>query len=157
MKNLILACALLICLGGGLRAQTDSNIKAADNLPIWVQMMNDENVNYFDAVKAFETYLKNHPMPGEDVEEELMGEDNAAKERYEKEMKEENKEISTEQQRKELIEREQLRYQMKRFRNWMKEMKPYVQEDGRILTNAERILIWQKQQEEMKQVSPNKK
>jgi hypothetical protein len=50
---------------------------------------------YQDVLLAFETYLKNHPMPGEDVEEELMGEDNAAKERYEKEMKEENKEIST--------------------------------------------------------------
>ena len=86
-----------------------------------------------------------------------MGADDAAKLNYEREMKEENKEITTEEQRKELVARELLSYQAKRFRNWKKEMMPFVQEDGRILSNEERILIWEKQQEEMRQISPNKK
>lgn len=157
IKKILLSCLLLIFWASGLWAQIDTVVEKANNLPAWVQMMNDENTNYYEAVKAFEDYFKTHTMPGEEVEEELMGGADEAKENYEREMKEENKEITTAQQRKELVEREQLSYQVKRFRNWMQEMKAFVQEDGHILSSEERVRIWQQQQEEMKQNSPGKK
>lgn len=153
----MLAAVLFVFTANGLRAQTDSVVQEANNLPVWVQMMNDENANYHETVKAFEDYFKTHPLPGVDVEEELMGADESAKENYEREMKEQNKEILSAQQRKDLVAREQLSYQVKRFRNWKREMKPFVQEDGHILSGEERVRIWEQQQEEMKQNSPNKK
>ena len=157
MKQLRVLLTILICLSMGANAQTNSGATTASNQPIWVQMMSDENVNYFEAVEAFNSYFKTHPMPDLEVEEELMGGDLKAKEDYEKEMKRDNKSTLTEQERKSMVEREQMNYQVKRFRNWMKESKPFVQADGHILTSSERAAIWQKQQEEIKNNSFDKK
>lgn len=157
MKQLRVLLTILICLSMGVNAQTNSGATTASNQPIWVQMMSDENVNYFEAVEAFNSYFKTHPMPDLEVEEELMGGDLKAKEDYEKEMKRDNKSTLTEQERKSMVEREQMNYQVKRFRNWMKESKPFVQADGHILTGSERAAIWQKQQEEIKNNSFDKK
>ena len=157
MKQLRVLLTILICLSLGANAQTNSGATTASNQPIWVQMMSDENVNYFEAVEAFNSYFKTHPMPDLEVEEELMGGDLKAKEDYEKEMKRDNKSTLTEQERKSMVEREQMNYQVKRFRNWMKESKPFVQADGHILTGSERAAIWQKQQEEIKNNSSDKK
>lgn len=157
MKQLRVLLTILICLSMGVNAQTNSGATTASDQPIWVQMMSDENVNYFEAVEAFNSYFKTHPMPDLEVEEELMGGDLKAKEDYEKEMKRDNKSTLTEQERKSMVEREQMNYQVKRFRNWMKESKPFVQADGHILTGSERAAIWQKQQEEIKNNSFDKK
>ena len=157
MKQLRVLLTILICLSLGANAQTNSGATTASNQPIWVQMMSDENVNYFEAVEAFNSYFKTHPMPDLEVEEELMGGDLKANEDYEKEMKRDNKSTLTEQERKSMVEREQMNYQVKRFRNWMKESKPFVQADGHILTGSERAAIWQKQQEEIKNNSFDKK
>lgn len=157
MKQLRVLLTILICLSMGVNAQTNSGATTASDQPIWVQMMSDENVNYFEAVEAFNSYFKTHPMPDLEVEEELMGGDIKAKEDYEKEMKRDNKSTLTEQERKSMVEREQMNYQVKRFRNWMKESKPFVQADGHILTGSERAAIWQKQQEEIKNNSFDKK
>ena len=157
MKQLRVLLTILICLSLGANAQTNSGATTASDQPIWVQMMSDENVNYFEAVEAFNSYFKTHPMPDLEVEEELMGGDLKAKEDYEKEMKRDNKSTLTEQERKSMVEREQMNYQVKRFRNWMKESKPFVQADGHILTGSERAAIWQKQQEEIKNNSSDKK
>ncbi|MBL0102873.1 MAG: hypothetical protein IPP51_03415 [Bacteroidetes bacterium] len=113
-------------------------------------MMNDPNVNYYEAVEAFNTYFKSHELPGEEEEEELMGSTPEARAEFEKEMKRENKKIRTDKQRAELVEREQMTYQVKRFRNWMHEVLPFVQENGHILTMEERAEIWRKQQAEKK-------
>ena len=121
MKQLRVLLTILICLSMGANAQTNSGATTASDQPIWVQMMSDENVNYFEAVEAFNSYFKTHPMPDLEVEEELMGGDLKAKEDYEKEMKRDNKSTLTEQERKSMVEREQMNYQVKRFRNWMKE------------------------------------
>ena len=113
-------------------------------------MMNDPNVNYYEAVEAYNTYFQSHELPGEEEEEELMGSTPEARAEFEKEMKRENKKIRTDKQRAELVEREQMTYQVKRFRNWMREVLPFVQENGHILTMEERAEIWRKQQAEKK-------
>lgn len=157
MKQITFLLSIVVCISISTNAQTTSTTTSSNDLPVWVKMMEDENVNYFEAVEAYNLYLKIHPMPGEEVEEELMGGDEASKEEYEREMKRENKKIKTEEQRRELVQREQISYQAKRFRNWMQEVKPFVQEDGHILTQSERNSIWMKQQEEIKNSPTNKK
>ena len=39
-----------------------------------------------------------------------------------------------------------LQYHYKRFKQWKKDVLPFVQEDGRILSNEERMAIWEQQQ-----------
>ena len=55
-----------------------------------------------------------------------------------------------------LVEKEKMAYHIKRFKNWKKEVRPYVQENGHILTQEERTAIWMRQQEEMKKSSDKK-
>lgn len=105
---------------------------------VWVKMMEDPNVNYYAAVKAYNEYWKTHPKP-EDPEDRLKGHD---KDRDKDE--EERPTLSPEQKRLQ----DRLIYQIKRFETWMHEEKPFVQDDGHILTEQERKEMWQKEQEE---------
>jgi hypothetical protein len=157
MKNRLYFLLLMFLISTCSFAQTSTTSAASDETPNWVKMMDDENVNYYEAVEAFESYMKSHKIEEEEVEEELMGGDAKAKEKYEKEMKRENKKIRTEKQRKALVQKELLAYQIKRFKGWMQEVKPFVQENGHILTAEERNAIWLRQQEEMKKNSSDKK
>lgn len=118
-------------------------------------MMDDPSTNYFEALKAYDEFWKTHPMPLEE-EEEMEG---ALPQKgvSDKQSKREEREREREMERKkklrgaDLETAEYLKYQSKRFRNWAREVKPWVQEDGHILTDEERTAIWKKQQEELRQ------
>lgn len=84
MKQISVLLTLVFCISIDANAQTATT---PNDLPVWVKMMDDPNVNYFEAVDAYKSYLKTHTIPGEEVEEELMGGDEAAKEEYEQEKK----------------------------------------------------------------------
>jgi hypothetical protein len=118
--------------------------------PSWVTMMEDPLVNYFDALNAYENYWKTHARPpGEEEEmEQSLGNTKKSvdveKDREEKVKKKKLKGASLE-------EVEYLKYQTKRFENWAREVKPWVQDNGHILSDEERTAIWQKQQEEIRQ------
>ncbi len=156
MRSNLIIVVLLFCVCFTTRAQTGQAPASSQEKPVWITMMEDPNVNYFEAVKAYEDYMKLYDVHLDEVEEELMGGDQEAKDEYEREMKRENKEIINDQQRKELVEREMLSYHIKRFKNWKKEVRPYVQENGHILSQEERTAIWLRQQEEMKNSSGKK-
>lgn len=157
MKNRLYLLLLMLFISSFSIGQTTNTSTTSDETPNWVKMMDDENVNYYEAVEAFEAYMKSHNLEVEGVEEELMGGDAKAKEKYEKEMKRENKKIRTEQERKALVQKELIAYQIKRFKGWRRNVKPFVQENGHILTAEERNAIWLQQQEEMKKNSSDKK
>ncbi|MFM9052704.1 MAG: hypothetical protein ACKOKF_10395 [Bacteroidota bacterium] len=120
--------------------------------PVWVLMMDDPEANYFEAMKAYEEYWKTHPMPAEE-EEEMEG---ALPEKgvSEKERRRQEREREEEKLKKlrgaDLEVAEYLKFQNKRFKNWAREVKPWVQENGHILSDAERTEIWNKQQEELR-------
>lgn len=111
-------------------------------VPAWINMIDNPQANYYEAIKAFDTYFKFHKKPKDEDDSQIKEkdkEDNDADEEYLKSLTQE-----------ELNQYALLKYQVKRFENWIREMKPFVQEDGRILTDAERAAIWTKQQEEIK-------
>lgn len=113
-------------------------------------MMDNPNVNYYEAIKAYNEYWKNREKPAE-MEEETMNDEEQMKE-YKREHNRENKDAAfSDKEKKELQEKEQMIYQCKRFENWLLTVKPFVQEDGRILSQAEIDAIWQKQQLEVSQ------
>jgi hypothetical protein len=102
-----------------------SNYNAADfaQKPVWISMMDDENVNYFEALQAFDTYWKYHEKPeGEsDMDVKKVTEN---KKRFSK------KEI------KASYAAAAMRMKIKKFNNWKEKMEPYVQDDGTILSPA---------------------
>ena len=122
--------------------------------PSWIKMMDDKNVNYYEALNAYETYWKSHKkLPGE--EEEMSHGKRDFKEMQkesEREQKKDQKKKFTEEDLKKANDEQEMKYQVKRFEQWMREVKPFVQEDGRILSDDERINLWKKQQEEIKKL-----
>jgi hypothetical protein len=154
---------VLVMIQFSLAQNTSSNEINDKNNPIWVSMMDDPNVNYFEAIKAYEAYWKNHQKPkGEEEEmammaaltgEKMTKKQLRKKEKIEKEQKREIEESNSRKYSKKeqlvISERENIKYQVKRFENWMLDVKPFVQEDGRILTEQEKQAIWMKQQEEL--------
>ena len=101
--------------------------------PDWVKAIDDPNANYFKTIKAYEDFWKTHEKPAD--EEELM---NKSLEQTQGHIKSLSKR-EIKQQR----EQDYYRYECKRFENWERENKPYVQEDGRILTADERLKLWE--------------
>ncbi len=130
-----------------MQAQTNYNEADFSSRPVWIEMMNDSTVNYNQAVKAFNLYWKERIKPGE--EEERMNEEK--KQSREKEL--EHRRFEKELRKMNAAERnefDRVNYQYKRFVNWMREMRPFVQPDGRILTAQQRMDIWKQQLAESK-------
>ncbi len=132
--TLILICMCLITQQG--KSQNHSN-KEYERKPLWIQMMNDPLVNYFEAKKAFDLFWKNKPLPTE--EDEVMGEQHGSGEKRHSFLKELFK------SKKEKQEEESQRYAFdyKKFKHWERLVLPYVQEDGHILTQDEKLKLWQ--------------
>ncbi len=118
--------------------------------PNWVVMMEDPQANYFEAVKAFEKFWDGREEPQEEMEimnEEITGKEKRAHRREERKLRR----MSTSERNR----YDYLAYQYKRFKNWQHEVLTYVQENGHILTNEEKLAIYQKQQQEMQNRSKN--
>lgn len=116
----LLLLTTLLFITNQMNAQLFSGKKAN-----WVSMMNDPNVNYFEAVENFENYWKNREKPEE--EGEFFNDSNAKNNRHKKRKKPKYAE------------------EYKKFVNWQREMLPFVQEDGHILSPEERLKIWEKE------------
>ncbi|MBK7959080.1 MAG: hypothetical protein IPK03_13885 [Bacteroidetes bacterium] len=102
-------------------------------------MMEQDGGNYFETVKAFETFWKSRTMP-KMIEEEHMAD---GPEKANKEIRKMSKRaVKNRDFNQEMI------YQIKRYNRWKREMEPYVQEDGRILTMDERLKLWREQKTE---------
>jgi hypothetical protein len=134
---------LLIPFFQEVSAQTNTNSQSS-KLPSWVAMIDDPNTNYYEAIRAFDLYWSNKIKPKGDTQ--MMRE-------MESGIKT-NSNLEDSLGRMSVAEKaeyELIRYHYKRFKDWRFEVKPFVQEDGRILSMNERIQIWNKQQEEIKQ------
>ena len=147
--GLTLGVIFLVLLSASVKGQTNDAIT-----PAWVKMMDDSATNYYEAIRVYNEYWKNHVKPA--GEEEEMKEGNKDSNEREREVKREirhdRKRVVTEEDLKKQNENVFIKYQVKRFEQWTREVKPYVQEDGRILTPSERMEIWSRQQEEMKKL-----
>lgn len=109
------------------------------NQPVWISMMDDPNVNYYEAMKAFEMYWEGKIEPEE--ESELINEGHITTAQADS-----MKKVRSEWTQAQRNEYEQIKYQFKRFKDWKRTVFPFVQNDGRILSEQERLEIWQKQQ-----------
>lgn len=135
MKRIFMLLALLFCIQA--LAQEKSTEKDYAKNPLWIAMIDNPNTNYFEALKAYEIYFKANKMPEEP--EELA---------HEKTKKGTQREVppSRNLTKEELAQKEaeqELALQVKRFKRWKREVLPFVQEDGRILSADEQIKVWE--------------
>ena len=96
--------------------------------PVWIEMIKDTSVNFFDAENAYKTYFKHHEKP--EGEQEDIGE-HAKREKH----------PSKREQRK-MQKENHMRMEVKKYEHWRDRILPYVQPDGTILTPAQRLQIW---------------
>jgi hypothetical protein len=97
--------------------------------PLWIGMLDDTLANFFEVEKAFNIYFKHNELPAS--EHDMIGE-HAPRQK-----------TPTKRQQKKIEEDSYLRRQVKKYHRWHEKMLPWVQPDGRILTPAERLAIWQ--------------
>lgn len=156
MKKISYLVSLMCFCGSLTNMQAQSSVSI--QTPKWVLMMEDPNVNYFDAVKSYDEYWKTHKKPASEAEtfDHQSERSKEASESQEQREKERLEKLGPPMSGAELEQAEYLKYQSKRFDKWMMEVKPWVQENGHILTYEERQTIWKKQQEESREQEKKK-
>lgn len=137
----LLFIPLLICL---LAFSKVSVAQVPQYTPTWVKMMEDPKTNYYEAVKNFDSFWKGKEMPMEEAE--LLNEDISKEDKREHHRAEKNLSKMSAADRQQY---DYLAYQFKRFNNWRHEVKPFVQDDGHILSQEERNKIFEQQQQEI--------
>lgn len=137
-------------------AQNSSNTynpKKYKKEPLWIQMMDDPKANYYETIKAFRVYWKDRVLPKEPFETE-------GAESFEREVG-----LVTDKESEEKREREEKKRakrnktkgvdysaEVRAFKGWIQGVKPWVKEDGSIVTEQERQAIVDKQQRELKEL-----
>lgn len=132
MKNTLLLFAnglVLFFLFSGNQLYAQQKRDAAG--PKWIRMMDDKNVNFFEAQKDFNAFWKDKEKPTE--EKEIFTS-------FEK-----NKQTKVRSN----LGADAIKYsfEYKKFLNWQREVAPYVQSDGHILSTEERIKLWEQEKE----------
>ena len=151
-----------------LKAQTNDSIaekklfQVYHAKPVWISMMSDPHVNYFEACTAFEMYWTGREIPAE-----MEGEANKLYDTKEKDKNKTERELERErekEQKKDSYKKEEhedveglhfkdpnsytLIYEYKQFINWRRVMRNRIDpQTGRILTTEEQDAIWKKQTE----------
>lgn len=120
--------------------------------PVWIEMMNDPNANYFETIKAFRDYWKDRVLPKEPFETE-------AGDSFEKEvgLDVEESEKDREREAKKTARKKDQSHtmyaaQVRAFKGWMQSVKPWVREDGSIVSAEERQAILDAQYAEQKRI-----
>ncbi len=109
--------------------------------PVWIEMIKNPDVNYFEAKKAFDLFWKEKDQPVE--EEEILGK------KHDQEKRKNGFVYRLFHQKEEAARK--YAFEHKRFKHWMMITEPYVQPDGRILSKEEQLKIWE-QEKKRKQV-----
>jgi hypothetical protein len=163
---------VLLCIGFFFTCQSqaqkvDSTTAARQLLtiyhdtPVWIKMMNDPNVNYYEACKAFNAYWMGREIPAEtegeanelyvkgDKKEEGKSERERERERERKKKKGGNKEEEHEEEEGLHFKDPDsytMIYSYKCFINWRETVKNSVDPStGHILSQEQRDAIWKSQ------------
>ena len=96
--------------------------------PLWISMIKDTSVNYFQAERAFKIYFEHHAKPAGENDE--IGE-------YAK-----NEKYPSKKEKRKLQEQDRMRMEVKKYERWHDRMFPYVKADGTILSPSQRLQIW---------------
>ncbi len=118
--------AILFCY-----MQTTTAQKKEKEIPNWIEMMNNPDINYFEAVTSFDNYWKNREKPIE--ENEIF--------------------VAKNSKVREIKSPEALQYsfEYKKFIFWKRKTLPFVKKDGTIMTKEEQIELWENEKKSRNQ------
>jgi hypothetical protein len=136
-RKIAIALSVILFFSIQAFAQTNSKTINYSKYPYWIDMMNDPNVNYFEAVKAYDEFWKDRKKPEE--EDDIIGPKKSGTDKHNFFKKREEREEA---------ESQKYAFDVKKFEHWKLMVKPYVQEDGRILTADEKLKLWEQQQQQ---------
>ncbi|MBL0342195.1 MAG: hypothetical protein IPP71_15560 [Bacteroidetes bacterium] len=126
---------------------SEKQIKQWSKEPVWVQMIDDPNTNYFETTAAFDAFWKNRELPVE--EDQILGAPRAERGKVEtaaEKRKRIRKERLMEKEEKEAaLIRHQYAFAVKKYRHWKLLSEPYVQPNGKILSKEEQLQLHQQQ------------
>lgn len=135
MKHLLfIGIFLLSCTALRAQSMDKKTQKYYASNPVWIEMMKNPNVNFFEVNAAFETYWANREKP--ELENEEAGEH-----------KEEERSFLSKifkSEKEEEAERNEYAFAYKQYLKWRIEVEPFVQPDGRILSAEEQHEVWEK-------------
>lgn len=132
----VLLVALLL---SGIASPAQQHARQSTKAPDWITMMDDPNVNFFVIEKSFNDYWKGKELPVEE-DEILDVKNNSERKRgflglFKRKESEERK------------EGQQYAFEYKKYQWWRRQVLPYVQPDGTILSKDQQIRIWQQQKD----------
>jgi len=136
----ITATAFILCICGPAQAQNTKTTALYKASPVWKDMLDDPNANFFEVQKAFELFWEDREMPME--EDEIIGERDKLKNNL-------INRIFNSNQLKEQEECEALSFDCRRYRRWLIKTEPYIHDDGSIMSAEERLELWKKHYEEL--------
>jgi hypothetical protein len=135
-KFVLLICACLAFASSFAQTQSDQYYR---NNPVWIEMMEQENVHYATAVKAFDLYWEHREKPT--TEHELFSAPNEDKEKSDFVQSKKNKKEA---------EAVMYAFEYKKFLRWQQKVQSYINTDGTVMNAAQRIEQWQQQMENRK-------
>lgn len=137
----------LICYNVSAQEFSEKQIRQWTKDPVWIQMMDDPNANYFETVAAFETFWKNRELPVEEDQILSMKREDRDKIESRKEkrrrLREEKRMAKEEKEEAEI--RHKYAFAVKKYNHWKLTVEPYVQPDGRILSKEEQLKLHDQQ------------
>jgi len=139
----VLAFVWLFCSPVNAQNFTDQQLKQWSKEPVWIQMIDDPNANYFETVAAYEAFWKNREMPVEEDQILRMKREDRDKveSRKEKRQRERKEKRMEKEEREDELMRHKYAFAVKKYNHWKLTVEPYVQSDGRILSKEEQLKL----------------
>ena len=131
MKNILVLACLLVFSASQAQDKSETLYRTS---PVWIEMMNTPNVQYAEAVRAFDIYWSTREKPA--GEHDMLGANNAEKK---------DRDFVTKKKKKG-GEAEQYAVEYKAFMHWKEKMAPYVKPNGEVMDANERLQYWETQQ-----------
>ncbi len=129
MKKLLLFFTILCSVSAAYSQQaTVYTEKDYARKPVWISMIKDTAANFFEVEKAYKIYFQYHELP--EGEHDVIGE-------HAKEEKKPSK-----RERRRMQAEDHMRLEVKKYDHWRRQVFPYVQTDGSILTPSQRLQVW---------------
>jgi hypothetical protein len=121
-------------------AQTESSKFAAYRAaPLWKDMLDDPNANYFEVQKAYQLFWEGKEAPED--EDAVIGEHRIKNNMANR--------VFNAKELNEQKERDALSFDCKKYHWWLIKNEPYVRDDGSIMSPEQRLELWRKHNEEL--------
>ncbi|MBK8847464.1 MAG: hypothetical protein IPO27_13315 [Bacteroidetes bacterium] len=130
-----LSLSLFLMLTYALSFSQTYTDKEMRSKPLWIEMMNDTNANFYETVKAFDQYWEKREHPIE--EEELIGE--------KKKSERQSKIARLFARNRRLNDSQHLAFEYKKFGWWRINNDGWAKPDGTLYTPEERKVMFQKE------------